>query len=76
MIELHLAKPLNMIAVDYLNRTATAQWDCRRITTENVNTPIWRLTLNKELNRQQRYELLGLLENSIPDFESRKLING
>lgn len=76
MIELHLAKPLPITAVDWLNRTATTQWECQRLTTLGINTPIWRLTVAKTLNKQQRYELLGLLETTIPDFEGRKLING
>lgn len=76
MIELKLTKPLPTNAVDTLQKIAPAQWECTRIKTPGLNTPLWRLTIIKLLSKSERYEIYAALETAIPDFESKKLTHG
>lgn len=73
MIYIKLTRPIKSDVADLLNEHLRVRYDCARQTVPGTANSFWQLTVRDPLTQQQKLDLIGLLEDYIPDFERKRL---
>lgn len=73
MIYIKLTRPIKSDVADLLNSRLSVRYDCARMTVPGTANSYWQLTVRDPLSQQDKLDLIGLLEDYIPDFERKRL---
>ena len=73
MIYIKLTRPITAPVADLLNSQLRVRYDCVRQTVPGTANSFWQLTVRDPLSKQEKLQLITLLEEFIPDFERKRL---